>query len=74
MVAQPLIKSLQSITVWVDPNGFEAMGRGEALAIMCELVGACYGEDGLAVGAKVREANGPYTLSWLLEDESVDAR
>ena len=46
--------------------------RDEALAIMCELVGSCYGEDGMAVGATVREAGGPLTLSWLLSSPSVE--
>ena len=53
-------------------GGEDEEARDEALAIMCELVGNCYGEDGMAVGQTVREAGGPAKISWLLESSSLE--
>ena len=52
--------------------GEDEEARDEALAIMCELLGNCYGEDGMAVGQTVREAGGPAKISWLLESSSLE--
>ena len=66
--------SLESVGLLVQMVASKDVeARDEALAIMCELVGSCYGEDGMAVGAKVRESGGPLTLSWLLAEESVSS-
>ena len=53
-------------------GGEDEEARDEALAIMCELLGNCYGEDGAAVGQTVREAGGPAKISWLLESSSLE--
>jgi hypothetical protein len=53
-------------------GGEDEEARDEALAIMCELLGNCYGEDGMAVGQTVREAGGPAKISWLLESSSLE--
>ena len=65
--------SLESVGMLVQMIGSQDQeARDEALAILCELVGNCYGEDGMAVGRAVCEAGGPLTLSWLLESPSLE--